>query len=254
MSDIGKYLYGVMNNGSRATTSGLSISDGIRAVPYRDVCAVVSDTEIIDFSNLAGDVAARYLAEHQLVIEKVMQEFTIIPARLGTYVLNEDEVMQVLIRGYHIFDAVFKEIVGRTEIDVVATWVDLNAVIREISENGEIKAMKQSLLIKKEGITVDDQMKMGILIRSLLNKKKDEYAHTIKDSLRDLCRNIKEYTMADDATIMNAAFFIDNNMRIPLEERLDELNNGFSGKVHFKCIGPLPPYNFYVLEIRKFQY
>ncbi len=53
---------------------------------------------------------------------------------------------------------------------------------------------------------------------------------------------------------MNAAFFIDKHAQVHFEERLDELNDSFGGKVHFKCIGPLPPYNFYVLEIEKLQY
>ncbi|MDD5007131.1 MAG: GvpL/GvpF family gas vesicle protein [Syntrophorhabdaceae bacterium] len=254
MNNTGKYIYGVMNTGSHAAGSGLLTSNGIYTVPYRDVSAVVSDNGIIDYTNLPGDVAARHLIQHQLVIEKVMQECTIIPMRLGTYVLNEDEIMQVLTKGYRMFKEIFKEVEGRMEIDVIASWVDLNTVIKEVSGNEEVRALKQSLLNKKEGVTVDDQIKMGVLIKGYLNKKKDEYTHTIKDSLKGLCRDMKEYTMTDDVTIMNAAFFIDNGIRIPFEERLDELNNGFSGKVHFKYIGPLPPYNFYVLEIKKLQY
>lgn len=254
MSNTGKYIYGVTNTESHAADSDLLTSNGIYSISYKDVSAVVSDAEIIDYTNLPGDVAAQRLIQHQLVIEKIMQEFTIIPMRLGTYVLNEDEVMQVLTKGHRMFKDIFEKIEGRIEVDVVATWVDLNMVIKEVSEEDEMKALKQSLLNKKEGITVDDQMKMGMLIKSYLNKKKDEYAHAIKDSLKNLCRDMKEYTMPDDMTILNAAFFIDNGMRIPFEERLDELNNDFSGKVHFKCIGPLPPYNFYVLEIKKLQY
>ncbi len=254
MSNMGKYIYGIINTGSHAAGSGLLTSNGIYTVPYMDVSAVVSDSEIIDYTNLPGDAAARHLIQHQLVIEKVMREFTIIPMRLGMHVFNEDEMLQVLAKGRRIFKDVFEKIEGRIEIDVVSTWVDLNAVIKEISEEEEVKALKQSLLDKKETITVDDQIKMGMLIKGYLNKKKDECAHVIKDSLKGLCRNMKEYTMPDDMTILNAAFFIDNGMRIPFEERLDELNNGFNGKVHFKYIGPLPPYNFYVIEIKKLQY
>ena len=219
-----------------------------------DVSAVVSDSEIIDYTNLPGDVAAQRLIQHQLVIEKVMQKFTMIPMRLGTYVLNEDEVIQVLTKGHRVFKEIFEKIEGGMEINVVATWVDLNMVIREVSENEEVKVLKQSLLSTEKGITVDDQIKMGELIKSLLDKKKNEYVHIIKDSLKNLCRSMKEYTMTDDMTIFNAAFFIDNGMLIPFDERLDELNNSFSGKIHFKCIGPLPPYNFYALDIKKLQF
>jgi len=254
MSSTGKYIYGVINTGSHTVASAPLVSDGIYTVPYMDVSAVVRDTAIVDYTNLPANIAAQHLIKHQLVIEKVMQEFTVIPMRLGTYAPNEDEMMQVLTEGHRTFKEIFEKIEGRIEIDVVATWVDLNMVIKEASEEEDIKALKQCLLDKRESITVNDQVKMGMLIKSHLNRKNDEYAHAIKDSLRDLCSNMKEHTMTDDATIMNAAFFIDNGMRIAFEERLDEINNGFSGKVHFKCIGPLPPYNFYVLEIKQFRY
>ncbi len=172
MNNKGKYIYGVINNGSHA--GGLTVcstSHGIYTVPYKDVSAAVGDSEIIDYRKLPGDVAARRLVEHQVVMEKLMKEFTIIPARLGTYVLNEDEVMQALAKGYRMFKEVFEEIEGRIELDVVATWVDLHAVIKEVSEEEEVKALKQALFDKKEGITVDDQMKAGMLIKSCLNRK-----------------------------------------------------------------------------------
>ena len=174
--------------------------------------------------------------------------------RSGTYVLNEGEVMQVLTSGYRVFQDIFGMIENRIEIDVAASWTDMNAVIKEISEEEEVRALKQSLLDKKEGITVDDQMKMGSLIESHMDRKKDECVHTIRDSLKGLGRNTKEYAPNNDAGILNAAFLIDNGRRISFEEKLDELSNGFGGRVHFKCIGPLPPYSFYVLEVIKFRY
>jgi len=254
MNNKGKYIYGVVNNESHATGFSLPTLNGVYTIPYKDVSAIISDSEIIDYTNLPGDVAARRLVEHQVVIEKVMKEFAVIPVRLGTYVLSEDEVMQTLTKGHRMFKEIFEKIEGRIELDIVAAWVDLNAVIKEVSEEEEIKALKQTLLNKKEGITVNDQLKVGMLIKSYLNKKKNEYARTIRDLLKDLCRNIKEHTIPDDVTIMNAAFFIDKDIRIPFEKRLEELSRGFDGKVHFKCIGPLPPYNFFMIEIKKLQY
>jgi hypothetical protein len=254
MNDKGKYIYGVIDNKSDAIGSGLLSLNGIYAVPYQDVSAVVGDSEIIDYTNLPGDVAAKRLIGYQVVIEKLMEEFTVIPVRLGTYVLSEDEVIQALAKGYRMFKEIFEKIEGRIELDVVANWVDLNAVIKEISEEEEIKALKQAILNKKEGITVEDQIKMGMFIRSYLNKKKTEYALTIKDSLKNLCRDVKEHASVDDKTILNAAFLIDMDMRNPFEKKLEELSLGFDGKTHFKCIGPLPPYNFFMIEIKKLQY
>jgi hypothetical protein len=254
MSNRGKYIYGVMNTGSHAAAPLLLGLNGIYTVPYKDVSAIVSDAEILDYTNLPGDVAARRLVRHQLVIEKIMREFSVLPMRLGTYVLNEDEVIQALTNGYRVFQDIFGAIEGGIEIDVVASWVDLNTVIREVSEEEEVRALRQFFFDKKENITVDDQIKMGSLIKSHLDRKKGECAHTVRDSLKGLYRNMKEYTVNDDTGILNAAFFIDKSMRIPLEERLGELSNGLGGRVHFKCIGPLPAYSFYTLEITKFLY
>ena len=254
MNNKGKCIYGVIDNESRAADPHLLAPYGVYTVPYKDVSAAVGDSEILDYRKLPGDVVARGLIEHQVVMEKLMKAFTVIPARLGTYVLGQDEVMQALTKGYHVFKDIFEKIQGRIELDIVATWADLHAVIQEVSEEEEIKAVKQALFDKKEGITVDDQMKAGMLIKSCLDKKKHECAGTIKESLEDLCRNMKEYTMLDDATIMNAAFFVDRDMHARFEKRLDELNGTFGGKVRFRCIGPLPPYNFYMLEIEKLHY
>ena len=122
--------------------SSLLASHGIYAVPYKDVSAAVGDSEIIDYRKLPGDVAARRLVEHQVVMEKLMKEFTVIPVRLGTYVLGEDEVMQALTKGYQMFKEIFEKIEGRIELDVVAAWVDLHAVIKEVSEEEEVKSVE----------------------------------------------------------------------------------------------------------------
>ena len=254
MNNTVKCIYGIINTESNAAGPRLFTANGTYAVPYLDVSAVVSDSEIIDYTKLPGAVAAQHLVQYQLVIEKVMRDFTVIPVRLGAYVDNEDEVMQVLNKGHGLFRTIFEKIEGRIEIDVTATWVDLDMVFRDIFEEKEVKSLKQSLLNKKECVTIDDQTKMGMFIKDRLDSRKDEYGRGIKESLRNLCCDMKERTVPDDATIINAAFLVDSHMRISFEKRLDELNDGFSGKVHFKCVGPLPPYNFYALDIKKLQF
>lgn len=254
MNHKGAYIYGVIYNASRPAATRLPASNGMYLVPYRDVFAAVGDSEIIDYRKLPGDLAMRRLVEHQAAMEKLMKEFTVIPVRLGTYVCGEDEVMQALAKGYRVFKEIFEKIEGRIELDVIAAWVDLHAVIQGLSEEDEVKRVRQALLNKQEGVTVDDQIKAGMLIKNCLNKKNTECACAIKESLEHLCLSVKEYAMTDDATIMNAAFFIDKNLQVRFEERLDALHSSFGGKVRFKCVGPLPPYNFYVLDIKRLNY
>jgi hypothetical protein len=254
VSGAHKYIYGVIGDESREAVQGLAVPDGVYAVPYRDIFAVISDSEVADYAGLPGDVAARYLVGHQAVIEKVMEKCTIVPMRPGTIMKGEGEVAQVLNTGYHMFKDVLEKIRGRMELDITVTWADMGRVIREVSGEDEVSAFKQELLKKIGGVTIDDQMKMGMLIEARLNGRKKECTEAVKETLKDLCRNMKEYPVADAPTIMSAAFFLDNHMSTPFEERLEALSERLGGAVRFKCIGPLPPYNFHMIEVKRFRY
>ena len=175
MTKMGKYIYGIIPNKDN------SIQDnGVYTIPYQDIAAVVSNCEIIDYTNLLKDALARHLLRHQQVIEKIMENFTIIPMRLGTYCIDEDEMRHILAKGYCRIKDIFKEIDGKIEIDVVAIWDIFDDVLKEIAEEEEIKEFKRSLLNKKEGVTVDEQMKIGVLIKGYLDKKREKYSHRIE--------------------------------------------------------------------------
>ena len=38
------------------------------------------------------------------------------------------------------------------------------------------------------------------------------------------------------------------------EKKLEELNTEFEEKLNFRCIGPLPPYSFYTLQIKRMDF
>ena len=178
---MGKYIYGIVNTDSNIQ----GMDAGVYTIPYKDISAVVSDSEVTDYTNLLKDALARLLLRHQQVIEKIMENFTIIPMRLGTYCADEDEVRHILVKGYCRIKDIFKEINGKIEIDVVAIWNIFDDVLKEIAEEEEIKEFKQSLLNKKEGVTLNEQMKIGVLIKGYLDKKRKKYSNKIESSLKE---------------------------------------------------------------------
>lgn len=58
----------------------------------------------------------------------------------------------------------------------------------------------------------------------------------------------------DDKMMANMAFFIDNAGQKDFDKKLEELNSQFMERLHFRCVGPLPPFSFYTLEIKKMQF
>jgi hypothetical protein len=262
-----KYIYGIIETAKDEFLSpcGVAIYEevypdtksfgvGVYTIPYRDISAVVSDSPFVDYTTLPKDKIARYLLRHQQVIEKIMDAYTIIPMRLGTYAFNASEVIEILSKGYIRFKDVFGKIDNKIEIDVVATWNDLNSAIKEIGELQEIKGFKEKLMSKSAGVSVEDQMMIGSLIKNILDKEREKLASEIKDVLGKVSIDSRAHDLMDARMILNTAYLLDKNKKYGFEGVLNELNKRYDGKINFRCVEPLPPYSFYTAEVKKMRF
>ena len=247
------YIYGIIEASEEKLFDlcGFAAYEEVYTIPYQDISAVVSDSEFVDYTSFPKDQVARYLLKHQQVIEKVIDSYTLIPMRLGTYAFNIEEVKEILCKGYMKFKDIFRKIDNKIEIDVVATWNDLNSVIKEIGEKQEIKELKEKMMSKTEGISVEDQIKVGSLIKNILNAKREKISSEVKSVLEGVSIDLKMHDLMDDRMIFNAAFLIDKDKKSRFEKELDRLNESYDGELDFRCISPLPPYSFYTTEVKK---
>ena len=252
----GIYIYGIIEASEEKLFDlcGFAAYEEVYTIPYQDISAVVSDSEFVDYTSFPKDQVARYLLKHQQVIEKVIDSYTLIPMRLGTYAFNIEEVKEILCKGYMKFKDIFRKIDNKIEIDVVATWNDLNSVIKEIGEEQDVKKLKEESMSKPEGVSAKDQIRIGNLIKNILDNKRERCALEIETGLKDVSIDFRKHDLMDDRMIFNIAFLIDKNKKTEFERRLDELNAIFDEKLNFRCVGPLPPYSFYTAEVKKLPF
>lgn len=249
MPETGKYIYGVI-----AGYYDKDFDRGVYTLPYQDISAVVSDSEIVDYTNLRKDVAARFLIRHQQTIEKIMGNFTIIPMRLGTFAADEGEVKDILRKAYALAKDIIEKISDKIELDVVATWADMSSILRELGDEKEIKECKEKLLADPGGITVDGRMKVGAMVKKALDKKTEQCASLIHNALRNVSEDVRMHELMDEKMITNTAFLIETVKQKKFDRILEDLNAKFEEKLKFRCVGPLPPYSFYTLEVKKIQF
>lgn len=275
MNKAGKYIYGVINSSTEeffeldeivsfedihsfGNTTGIAdnseISNRAYTISFQDIAAVVKDSEIVDYSHMQKNTLGRLLVSHQQLVEKVMAKYTIIPMRLGTFAGSDEEVREILSKGYRTIKDIFERAKDSIEIDIVATLNDIKSFMQDVSEEDEIRQLKRSLLNKEGGITIDDQMKVGVLVKRHLDKKKEMLAGQIQAALCEIAQNLKAHDLMDDKMVLNTAFLLDKNRQKEFEHKLDELNEKFEDKLNFRCVGPLPPYSFYTLEVKKPQF
>jgi len=264
---VGKYIYGIINSDKkffpypfpvgniREARQDNEIPNGVHAISYQEISAVVTDSEIADYTNMPRDILAKRLVNHQEVIERIMnQGYTIIPVRLGTFAVDEEEVKDILHRGYSLIKDIEEKISDKIEIDVAVIWGDFSLALKEVSKEKEIKEFKEKLLAKAKGITVDNQMKVGIMVKKILDKKRENYAQEIQNALKSTSQDFKPHELMDDKMIINAAFLINRGEQENFDRKIEKLNIEFAEKLNFKCVGPLPPYSFYTLELKKIQF
>jgi len=258
MGKKGICIYGIINSNSASdlfTPKDSYRKENVYTIPYQDVSAAVSNSEIIDFTYSSKDISAQLLVWHQKVIEKIMSlKYTIIPVRLGTFAVDEAEVKDILSKGYSLIKGVMEKTRDKIETDVVATWTDFNSILKEIGEEEEIKKLKEKILTNPKRITVDDQMKVGVMIKKALDKKREKYALQIQTFLNNYCTAFKVHELMDDRMVINVACLINIGEQKDFDRKVGEINTKFAEKLNFRCVGPLPPYSFYTLEIKKMQF
>jgi len=251
---IGTYIYGIINSNSERSLDpcGITSCEGVYTISYQDISAVVSDSEIVDYAHLLKDALARSLIKHQMVIERVMNlEYEIIPVRLGTFALDGNEVRCILTKGYPTIKKILNETKDKIEIDIVATWSDFNLVLKEVGEETELKEFKEKLLANSKGVTVEDRIKVGAMVKKVLDGKREKFAFQIQNALNTVCDGFKVHELMDDNMILNVAFLINKANSEDFYRKVEELNTKFAEKLNFRCVGPLPAYSFYTLKIKK---
>ncbi len=251
----GLYIYGIIP--TYYSTEQFRALDKLNVlnIPFGKVSAVAAEETIIDYRKLGTEPLAKLLLSHQQTIESIMELGfnTIIPMRLGTFADNIPQVKKIMEKGHDLIIETFKKISGFMEIDVVATWADFGNVISGISVDPQVVEMKSK--IENNGkITQTDQLKIGYLVKKILDQQRDELNKKIFSSLEPICQKVKQHELQNDQMVSNSAFMVNQHQQTLIEQALDELDTELKGILNFKLVGPLPCYSFYTLEVNRLNY
>ncbi|MBI1910918.1 MAG: GvpL/GvpF family gas vesicle protein [Deltaproteobacteria bacterium] len=252
-----KYLYGIIPfSENNPVTIPAADSDGteISAIPYRDIACVVSDYKG-GFGTGDRKALVRSIQNHQAIMESLIKDREIIPIKFGTKLDGRTAIENMLESGYFEFHRILALIKGKIELDVTAFWNSLDAVLKEIAEwNEEICSIKSAITGKPYEDTISDRVKIGAIIKSALDKRRDGIQNKIFECMRREAVDAHAQDVTDDRVIFSGAFLIEREKEPKFDEILDGLNEDFRGAVNFRCVFPLPPYSFSTIDIKEVGY
>ncbi len=243
-------LYGVVNGRCEGMTSCEFAGDAVYAVSYREISCLVSDTA--DEGMIDKKSVLKELLDYQSVMERILQKYTVIPIKFGTWVETKEDVLKVLESGYAEFLKKLRAYEGMIEVDITAAWNDIVPVMRKIAEEDvEIKRLKDAAFVAPADEIMAEKIKIGSLIKCALDRKRAEILHSTLSYLTDSFVKAQKQEIIDGSDIFNCAFLIEKAGEAAFFSRLDQLNQNFDEQLRFKCVFPLPPYAFCTFEVTK---
>jgi len=241
----GKYIYGIIKTNQKREFGPIGIGgrgDVVYTLCYQDLAAIVSSSPIVRYP-----VTRDNSITHALVLEKIMEEYTVLPVRFCTIAKEEEAIIERVLKSrYQEFIDLIAELEGKIELGVRAFWTDMNAIFTEtVEENLPIKQLK-NLLVKEKNIQRQyaGKIKIGQVVQNALEEKKKKEAKELLEVLKPLSLDFRENLVLGDMNLVNAAFLVAKAREKEFDQKMQELEKVYGERKKLKYIGPVPPYNF----------
>ena len=250
MREQHRYLYGAIRADEPKSFGAIGI-DGrdVWTTTAGPIAMITGPVDHGDFSRLPPQEALRYLTEHQRVLEHVMRESTVVPVKFGTVVEDDEQLSGVLAAGREAFDRALDRLAGKVELDVAVSWVDLRAILAEIAVDPAVVSMK-ARMASEASPTLEQRIQLGQVVKQFLDKKSEAVASRLVAALKAQWPDVIVTPTRDDSVVLNAAVLIDRVEEDQFDQAVGKLNCCYQNRLHFRCVGPLPPHSFATVDVK----
>ena len=226
------YLYGITR--PRELPQRLR-DEGISLVAAEGRAAVVSELD-------DGPVEAtrRNLLAHADVVEQLHQESVVLPARFGHMLESRDEALELLALSE--IEALLERHQGTCELTLRGTYEE--SVLAEVGT--ELQSLRDAY---RAAPSVELGIALGEAVGEGLTERRAWDARLVLDRLRPLVLDVVVSEPAGELAAFNFALLVERERVQAIEARIDELAARLSPPLHFKLVGPLPPYSFVRLAL-----
>jgi hypothetical protein len=226
------YLYGV----TRPRELPTRLADqGISLLVAEDRAAVVSELR-----EGPVDATRRNLLAHADVVEQLHEETVVLPARFGYILEGRDDALELLA---------LPDVEQLLERHAQTCELTLRGRYEE-SVLAEVGAGLQSL---RDAYRAQQSVEVGIVLGEAVGEElaerraRDEAL--VLGELRPLVLDVVSGEPAGEFAAFDLALLAERDRVASIEQRLEELSARLSPPLHFRLVGPLPPYSFVRLSV-----
>jgi hypothetical protein len=246
---VGIYLYGIIRHSGPIEFGPMGIgsrSDMVYGINFKDICAVVSNSAVMRYEARRVNLTA-----HQLTLEKVMKQFSVLPIRFSTISSTYDQakIVKILEKEYDKFSDLLTKMEGKKELGLKVMAIEEPIFKYILEKNSDIRIMKEKLAKIDPEKAHYQLMKIGEMVEKALIRENSNFNDIIIDLLTPLAEEVKINDKYGERMILNAAFLIKNENEAEFDKAINALDEQYGNLLSFKYVGTLPPYNFVNLVI-----
>jgi len=236
-----KYIYGIIQEPEPRRFSFLGVGDAeVYTINHRELAAVVSDTALEEIDPTRKDVRA-----HTVVQDELLKNCILLPMGFGMIAGSKDDVLKLLEKNYQGLSRELVRLAGKVEVELKVFW-DQEAMIKEL-QGGSEELTRLKVKINGASSPIEAQrllVEAGKLVERIALDWKARYADRVYTVLKGLSIDARLNNPLGVKNVLNASFLIEKTKESDFQKEVYKLDSQYQGKVNFKYVGPLAPYNF----------
>ena len=236
-----KYIYGIIEESKPMKFSFLGVGDTeVYTINHRELAAVVSDTVLEEIDPTRKDVRA-----HTVVQDELLKNCSLLPMGFGMITDSKDDVLKLLEKNYQELSRELVRLAGKVEVELKVYW-DQEAMIKEL-QGGSEDLTRLKAKINGAASPIEAQrllVEAGKLVERITLDWKARYADRVYNDLKGLSIDARLNNPLGVKNVLNASFLIERARESEFQKEVFKLDSQYQGKVNFKYVGPLAPYNF----------
>lgn len=247
MTEKGKYIYCIIQcDGEREFAVNGIDGERVYTINEGDLAAVVSDLSTSKYSITPGNIRA-----HELVIEEVMKDFTVLPMGFSYVAKDAQQIKERVLKAkFDRLHRLLSEMDNKVELGVKALWQEERIYAEIADSNPRIRRLRRKIANKPPDTTREEQTELGRLVQAALSKRREREAKEMLTPLESLAVDKRLNKIMSPTMIFNASFLVNKDREPEFDKAVNELDERYGGEIKFIYAGPLPPYDFVDMAIR----
>ena len=235
------YLYAIVDSAVVRSHGAIGLGH-----PPSEVCVLPVDGLGVAVSRTTrGDFPADEdeLLTYEKTLEALLRDYTVLPFGYGTSTACEADLHDLIAASRHEIDAALTRLRGRVEEGLKVFWLK-DAVRRELeSRFGRLPDPSAG------GLDYDRIVQVGQQVQGLVDEWKAHFVPEIIRALEPISVDWCEAEPIGVRMLFNGAFLLPRQAEPAFLERVHVLDRRYGNRLQFRCVGPLPPFNFLHLRL-----